>query len=549
MCLHEIRIDDRMPSKVVRYCLLSVALCAAPFSIVLTSSVGFTDDPKAAIKSSESNIHTFEDLQQAAARLATQPFEESPALPNAWSKLTYDEYRKVVFDPNRAIWRSEGAPFFLEAFHRGFVHKDRVTLHSISNGSVETIPFKSSLFDYRGSLDGTSLVPDFGFAGFRLVGKFPAHSDWQEMLTFLGASYFRARTASGVYGASARGMAIDVGMNKPEEFPVFRSFWIQKPLEWSTTVRLLALMDSPSVVGAYQFQFNPGANESTLDVDATLFLRHAVERVGFAPLTSMWMWGDGLAGPREDERPEVHDSDALLMHCSTDQQDEWTCRSLMRQNYPSIVQYPQTKLLGFGLAQRDTQLDHFNDNEAKYHLRPSIWVEPTTEWGSGAIYLLELPAEHEGIDNIAVWWTPSDHIAPQTAFPLSYRVTFASGDPTKHSLLKVIAHRVARPEGIKNPYVIGLDFASGMKTAENIDFSNVEVVSSGVRCQVESTKVGRNEDGSHSISLSVVPSTDTEPFELKVQLFRNSLPISEVWSYLCPIQPPPVALPPWRQKP
>jgi periplasmic glucans biosynthesis protein len=369
-------------------------------------------------------------------------------------------------------------------------------------------------------------------------------------LTFLGASYYRARTASGAYGASARGLAIDVGLNKPEEFPVFRGFWVEKPVKGATTVCILALMDTPSAVGAYQFRFEPGVDQSTLDVDATLVFRNAVERVGIAPLTSMWMWGDGLDGPVEDSRPEVHDSDALVFCSRTeDQQERWTCRSLMRQNYPSIVQFPQTNLVGFGLAQRDIQADHYNDNEAKYHLRPSIWVEPTTDWGHGAIQLLELPAEHEGIDNMAVWWSPDTAIQPMVPFSLSYRVTFASGDVSAHSLLKLVAHRVQRPVESKQEFEIGLDFASSHLTPEIHEPSTVEVVCSGVRCEIERSNAVQNSDGSWTIAMVVRPTTDADPFELMVQLVQNSRPISETWSYLCPIQSPPAMLPPWRQKP
>ncbi len=545
-----IRIDDKLMSKSQRLLIINLACSVA--SLLFHRDLLATElEASTKVAASEDrDIQSYESLQKSAIIIAAKPFEASPALPEAWASLSYDEYRKVVFDPNKAIWRPEGAPFFLEAFHRGFVHRDRVALHEIDVGNVQKIPFRSSMFDYRGELDGTSLVPDFGFAGFRVVGKFPEQNDWQEMLTFLGASYFRARTATGVYGASARGLAINVGLNKPEEFPVFRSFWVEKPLEGATTVRILALLDSPSAVGAYQFRFEPGVERTILDVDATLIVRNAIERVGIAPLTSMWMWGNGLDRPGEDSRPEVHDSDALVF-CgrSEDQQERWTCRSLMRQNYPSIVQFPQTSLIGFGLAQRDVQPDHYNDNEAKYHLRPSIWVEPTTDWGPGTIQLLELPAEHEGIDNVAVWWSPSTSIEPMTPLPLSYRITFASGDPTKHSLLKVVAHRIKRPVESQKSFEIGLTFASTSLTREIVEPSTVEVVSSGVRCEMNPPKATQNKDGSWSIALTARPTTDTEPFELKIQLVQGGRPLSETWSYLCPIQPPPVALPPWRQKP
>ena len=550
MASRENRFDDSLMSNSQRRSTILIRDFLFVLVAILNSIGMMVCAQDSSAYSDSSAIKSINELQQLALKVAAEAFVESPELPKAWSELTYDEFRKVVFDPNKAIWRKEGAPFFLEAFHRGFVHRDRVMLHSIENGLVKPIPFDTALFDYRGVLSGKDLKSNFGFAGYRVVGKFPGKSDWQEMLTLLGASYFRARTDTGVYGASARGLAIDVGLSRAEEFPVFRSYWVEKPADGSTKVSFFALMDSPSVVGAYQFIFAPGTDRTVVDVNATLYFRRIPERVGVAPLTSMWMWGDGLAGPKEDSRPEVHDSDSLLIHSrAPDQSDRWTCRSLMRQNYPSIVQLSQTDLVGFGLVQRDTLQDHYKDNEAKYHLRPSLWVEPTTNWGEGAIHLLELPAEHEGIDNIAVWWTPKQPIALLTAVPLSYRVTFASGDPTDHSLLKVVAHRIQRPSGDNKVFEIGLDFALIGKIVDVQDRSKVKAVVSGVRCDIEHSKSQRNEDGSWTTTLRVLPTTVADPFELNVQLFNDGRPMSEAWGYLCPIQPPPVVLPPWRQKP
>ncbi len=498
----------------------------------------------------EKNVRSFEDLVSFAQQTSARLFKESQELPKDWSGLSYDGYRKVVFDPNKAIWRSEELPFFLEAFHRGFVHHDQVTLHSLSNGENDFIPFRSSMFDYRGEVDGKDLEPDFGFAGYRVVGKFPEQSDWQEMLTFLGASYFRARNANGVYGSSARGLAINAGLPKTEEFPVFRAHWISKPQPGNNKIYILALLDSPSVSGAYEFSFVPGIERTSMDVRATLFFRVAPEKVGVAPLTSMWMWGDGLPGPKDDDRPEVHDADSLLI-CSDgpDGKPQWTCRSLMRQNYPSLVRFPQTKLRGFGLIQRDVTEAHFLDNEAKYHLRPSLWVETTSEWGDGEIELLELPAEHEGIDNIATWWVPRSPVVPGKPVSFSYRVHFDSGDQTKYELAKLVAHRIVRAKTSKETIEIGLDFASTVQLKSLQDLSTLQALVSPVRCDVEETQVVRKDDGSVTVTLILRPNTPNDPIELVVDLVANGEKLSETWRYLCPLVSPPVALPPWRQKP
>lgn len=541
------QIDNSLFSNWPRNVILRITTLSALGLAILHSTAtlgvdGFFFDQK--------GVRTYEDLTSFAQQTSTRPFAKSQELPQAWSELSYDEYRKVVFDPNKAIWRSERLPYFLEAFHRGFVHHDQVTLHSLSGGTNEFIPFHSSLFDYRGKVDGKELKSDFGFAGYRVVGKFPERTDWQEMLTFLGASYFRARNASGVYGSSARGLAVDVGLPKTEEFPVFRAHWIAKPEAEDDKIRVLALLESPSVTGAYEFLFQPGIERSTLDVRTTLFFRVTPEKVGVAPLTSMWMWGDGLPGPKEDERPEVHDADSLVI-CSDDPNGKpnWTCRSLMRQNYPSLVRFQQSKLRGFGLIQRDVNEAHFLDNEAKYHLRPSLWVEVTSEWGEGDIELLELPAEHEGIDNIATWWVPRAPIVPGKPVSFTYRVHFDSGDQTKHELSKLISHRIVRPKNLSEPIEFGLDFASTEKIKSLQDPSKLQAIVSPIRGDVEQISVKRNNDGTVTATLMVRPNTANDPIELTVDLVSKGEKLSETWRYLCPLVSPPVALPPWRQKP
>ncbi|GAA3259579.1 hypothetical protein GCM10020258_21470 [Sphingomonas yabuuchiae] len=72
-------------------------------------------------------------------------------------------------------------------------------------------------------------------------------SDW---LAFQGASYFRTAGAQDQYGLSARGIAIDTGIDGREEFPAFTDFWIKRTGAQGYTV--YALLDGPSVSGAYR---------------------------------------------------------------------------------------------------------------------------------------------------------------------------------------------------------------------------------------------------------------------------------------------------------
>jgi glucans biosynthesis protein len=264
--------------------------------------------------------------------------------------LDYDSYRLIEFEPAAGIWKTSRSPFALECFHRGYLYSDKVALNLVEEGHPHSLPFNRRTFQYRGKLSGIAVPDDLGFAGFRVLGRFKSSPQLLEIASFLGASYFRAIGEGQVYGTSARGLAIDVGLPKAEEFPVFREFWIERPLPEARKLRMWALLDSPSVAGAYQFELRPG-KDTVLDVKARLFFRGKPDKIGLAPLTSMWMWGDGRDRPTNDSRPKVHDSDGLLIWTKNDQ---WAWRPLNRQKYPSLSRFDFAGIRGFGLLQRQT---------------------------------------------------------------------------------------------------------------------------------------------------------------------------------------------------
>src|SRR5439155_8572915 len=310
-----------------------------------------------------------------------------------------------------------------------YLFSDKVALNLVENGRSHSLPFNQRMFQYRGKLSDITVPDDLGFAGFRVMGRFPSSPHLLEIASFLGASYFRAIAEGQVYGTSARGLAIDVGLPKAEEFPVFREFWIERPQPEARQLRIWALLDSPSVAGAYQFYLRPG-KDTVLEIKARLFFRRKPDKIGLAPLTSMWMWGDGVDRPANEPRPKVHDCDGLLV-CTKD--DQWVWRPLSRQNYPSLSHFDFAGIRGFGLLQRDRRPSSFLDDEAKYHLRPSVWIEPKQAWSEGAVELLELPADHEGIDNIAAWWKPNKPVEIGRPVNLEYTVAFMNAEP-KHAL-------------------------------------------------------------------------------------------------------------------
>lgn len=511
------------------------------FLMLWTGAAYFPAPVTAEDSARPAGIVGFDQVVEFARRTAAQPYKPSPELPANLRDMTYDLYKMISFDVKKPIWLNHKRPAWLETFHRGYVHQDQVNLNLITDGKEVHVPFTPDLFEYRRDAAKLKIDGDLGFAGMRLVGTFPEYPERQEFVAFLGSSYFRARDAENVYGSSTRGLAIDIGMNKTEEFPIFREFWIVKPQPDDPDVTLYGLLDSPSVSGAYHFVLTPGIKQTTLKVRATLFFRKAVEKVGFAPLTSMWMWGDGLAGPKGDPRPEVHDADGLLIE---EPGPKWSWRAVSRQEYPSVVRMPFADIRGFGVIQRDRNVDHFRDTEAMYHRRPSVWIEPQGQWGPGAIELLELDAPHEGIDNIAVWWTPDRVDLTGAPVNLQYKVSFFSGDPAGHKLAKAIAFRVQRqsPEAM----TVEVDF-DGMTLAALPAETALTVDVASVRGAVTSATCRKNDGGTWTAIMAVRP-TREGPIELKATVKSQGQALTETWSYLCPLNVPPVSIPPWRLK-
>lgn len=250
---------------------------------------------------------TFETLSAEAARLAAAPYAAPPEdLPPALAALDYDGYRAITFRPAESLHL--GDHFSAQLFHRGFLQRKRVALYlQPRRGPARPIPYETRLFDLGRRLAGQSFAPDLGFAGFRLHYAFPDMPAWrpkgfqEEFLVFLGASYFRLRAAHQEYGLSARGLAIGTGAPEGEEFPDFVAHWICEPEPEARTLTVLSLLDSPSVAGAFRFAISPG-DPARIAVTAALHPRRSIAKLGLAPLTSMFLYGQNGPGARGPSR-------------------------------------------------------------------------------------------------------------------------------------------------------------------------------------------------------------------------------------------------------
>jgi glucans biosynthesis protein len=468
---------------------------------------------------------SFETVQQRARLIAERPYvaPSRDAVPEWLRTLSYDDYRVIEFDAARSLWRPEKLPFQVQFFHPGQLFNQPVKITQVRNGVTEPIAFRRDYFNYH-QLKVGELPDTLGFAGFRLI--YPLNRPNDELGAFLGASYFRFLCQKASYGLSARGLALDTAEPTPEEFPLFTEFWIERPAANAKLITVYALMDSPSLSGAYRFQIMPGA-DTIMTVRASVYRRKNVKVFGIAPLTSMFWRAESSNLPMGDDfRPEVHDSDGLLMNTGT---GEWIWRPLVNPKGVSVAAFSDDNPRGFGLLQRDREFDHYRDLEARYQLRPSTWVEPIGNWGKGTVRLVELPTKSEYNDNIVAFWTPAELAPVGEPVEVEYRLHWhlnrfkpPAGFATATYHQKTYEHERFLVD-FDGPELNKLTSDAGMKPI-------VEVGAGGTLTHTSLQKNPFN--GSWRVTFVVKPESGGKPIELRCYLRRGTSALTETWSYL-----------------
>ncbi|MES2673943.1 MAG: glucan biosynthesis protein G [Pseudomonadota bacterium] len=417
-------------------------LLATSCLLLCTINASAISAPAAAtpISASEASQPALFDAVTSRAKLLSRSEYKAIVthIPEALAKMDYDQYRSIRFRSDAAIWHNE-SPFEIQLFHAGFLYKEPVVLHMATNGEDSTVQFKQEFFNYDGKAAPLAgIAPkDIGFAGFRIHYPLNNNQYKDEFAVFQGSSYFRIVGPGQAYGLSARGLAIDTAEPKGEEFPVFREFWMMKPTPAEKHMVMYALLDSPSITGAYRFDIYPGS-PTEIRIQARIFARKDILKVGIAPLTSMYMFGENSIRDFDDFRPEVHDSDGLLMQASS---GEWVWRPLSNHRGLHVSSLGDTNPRGFGVLQRDRDFNNYLDTEAKYERRPSLWVKPENNWGKGRVELVEIPSDSEANDNIVAYWVPEQAMKAGDSREFNYRLRSFDADLPEQTVAKVIRTR------------------------------------------------------------------------------------------------------------
>ncbi|HWI57784.1 MAG TPA: glucan biosynthesis protein G [Bacillota bacterium] len=502
--------------------------------------------PSRALAKLETVEVTLDYVAKKAEQRAHKPFHSPKAdLPEVLraDKLDYDKYREIEFRHDKALWAAEGLPFRVEFFHPGYLYQEPVHLNEFTLTHLQPIRFVQDFFNYRSLRIQKQIPADTGYAGFKLLYPLNGEDHWDELGAFLGASYFRLLGKGQRYGQSARGLALDCGeSDRPEEFPIFTDWWLGKPHREDDQVRLYAILDSVSCVGAYAFLIKPG--ETTIvDIEAVLYFRDAanvravdvqrkpLKTMGLAPLTSMFWFGDASPRKFQDYRRGVHDSDGLLIRMDN---GEVLWRPLNNPAEMRHQRFAAKNIKGFGLLQRERDFANYQDLFNLYQQVPSVWVEPHGHWGEGEVNLVELSTHYEGLDNIVTFWDPKEKPQPMQPYRFGYTLYWTRETDVKLSPNKVVATRVGADPRDPNSVQFVLDFA-GPKLIQIPDNAQPQAIAScSDNAVIAESQVFRNTfNGTWRVMLKLSPkASNKDPVDLRCTLKKGEEVLTETWTYL-----------------
>jgi len=472
---------------------------------------------------------SYESVVAMAEEMAREGYLSAVAtLPLPLRELNYDQVRDIRWKDELTLWRKEGLPFQARFYHPGGLHGRPVEIFQIADNGVEPLRYSPEFFDF-GKNRLTGLLPQtLGYAGFRIHHPLNKAEVLDEVLSFLGASYFRAVAKNLHYGISARGLAINTSVpDTKEEFPVFTKFWLKRPDPFANHLSIFALLESRSVVGAYQFDVWPGT-ETHMIVKATLFFTQSPESVGYAPLTSMFWYGENTSNTFGDFRPEVHDSDGLLMERAN---GEWVWHALSWSQQKQHSVFGDEKPRGYGLMQRDREFAHYQDLEAKYHERPSVWVQPISGFEAGAIHLIQLPTKDEFFDNVIAYWSPEKPPKLLEPVRLEYLLRWLGENNDLPPLGRAISTRVDDQD---KPYYrhFFVEFAGGpLQGLKPEEIPEVDVTSV-TGANISELKIEWNDfNSSWRVSFYASTPENRKPNEFTCRLKWQGEPVTETWSY------------------
>ncbi|GFD70042.1 glucan biosynthesis protein G [Alteromonas sp. KUL106] len=511
--------------------------------LAMTSVIALVSfQPAMAIEVNDSNqpqrkSPVLQSIIDAARDSATQSYEQDDhGLDSKLKEIDYTTYRSIRFKPEQSLWRGEN-DYELQFFHPGFLYEYPVTIHTIDESNKpERLAFNSDMFNYDGSASPLAGLTNekSGYAGFRVHYPIKNKEYKDEFAVFLGASYFRLVGKNQVYGISARGLAIDTALAKGEEFPHFTEFWVIEPGE-GEPITIYARLESPSVAGAYKFVIQPDIDTS-VNVESWLFARDDVNKLGIAPFTSMFLYGENTEKRHDDYRPEVHDSDGVLMVTHADE-EIW--RPLTNPARLQVTSLSDASPKGFGMLQRDGEWDNYLDAEANYHIRPGLWVTPQSGFEQGRLEVVEIPTKSEIHDNIVAFWTPEKPFKSGESLYFAYELKTVEQNPFVSELASVVRTRQGKAvlpgdefknESLNTTRQFSVDFSA--PSAISFDNASTKLVVHGTNGTISKQRLYPVADGQEWRATFFVKPKEKQTVDMRAYIEQDGKRVSEVWNYV-----------------
>jgi glucans biosynthesis protein len=494
------------------------------------------------LRMGEGKPFSYDWLKSHAEKLAAAGYVSPPRPdPRIVSSIDYDSHGALHYKSEYALFGEDHSSAFPITFmHVGQYFPKTVRMYAVETGGAEDVA-REILYDPdyfsipSGNVAAALPANPSPMAGFWLREPKTGTEDWRKAepwVTFLGASYFRAKGELGQVGLSARGIALSPGGGTPEEFPDFVAFWFMPAAPTARQVTVYALLDGPSVTGAYRFNMER-TRGVVMEIEKTLFFRETTERLGLAPLTSMYWYSETAKQAGMDWRPEVHDSDGLAIWTGG---GERIWRPLNNPAHISISSFVDEHPRGFGLLQRDRNFDHYLDGVG-YEKRPSAWVEPLGDWGKGVVQLVEWPTDDEINDNIVAYWCPAAPPKPGSRMELRYRLHWLADEPYPTPLGRCVATRLgrggqpgkARPNGIRK---FEVEFLGGPLSLLPFGVKPEPVLwSSRGEFTYSYTEAVPDDVPGHWRALFDLTVNGTDPVEMRLYLKAGSQVLTETWLY------------------
>lgn len=480
----------------------------------------------------------FAKVIDKARKLASQGYQQPPAVPAFMQSLTYPEYQNIRFDPEKSLWRDQDLPFQVMFIAPGLFYKHPVKINIVMDNEIQPLQFNRDWFVFSDPELEKRVPHDLGYAGLKLTYPINTPEVQDQFMVFAGASYFRGVAAGNAWGLSARGIAVNTGLSQGEEFPSFVEFWMEPPAADATSFILYALLDGPSISGAYRFTITPG-EQTTVGVDNVLFPRQDIELLGVAPLTSMFFYGENMTRPAGEWRPEVHDSDGLLIQDGLS--GEWLWRPLLNPESLEMDYFATRNVSAFGLIHRAEDYNEFKDMEAHYERRPSVIVRPREGWGEGSIVLTQLPTDNETNDNIVAFWKPGQPVKAGGEFSFGYDMVIGTA-ATQHEATGKTRHTFVgdgnRIGGGTTPgaYRFIIDFEGGPLTDLSPEAKVLSEVSLGGKGElIEHFAQYNRVTGQWRLSILAKPAAN-QSLTLRgfLKLEEDSSALTETWNYRLP---------------